>query len=88
MKLFSILLLISTSATAWTYFDDFEDNDISDWEARGNPAYWDVDDGMVFGSTPVSVCEMVPVDFQECRDVAVQIYVTGVHDFGVCARYD
>lgn len=88
MRILLLLLLLAAAAGAQTFYDDFEDNDISDWEERGNSALWSVSNGLVHGYTEIYACELVPMEFEPLTDVEVQVYGRGVHNFGVCARYD
>ncbi|MBD3277309.1 MAG: T9SS type A sorting domain-containing protein [Candidatus Aegiribacteria sp.] len=87
---FTALLLLGLAFSLSGFYDDSEDNDISDWEERGNPASWWAEAGCINGYTDpyVSVCEMVPLDFGESEDVIVETLARGIHNFGLCARYD
>lgn len=89
MKITAILLAVLAFSLSG-FYDDFEDNDISDWEERGNPACWWAEAGCINGYTDpyVSVCEMVPLDFGGSKNVTVEVLAKGIHNFGVCARYD
>lgn len=84
------LLLATLVFSLSGFYDDFEDNDISNWEERGNPASWWAEAGCINGFTDpyVSVCEMVPLDLAESENVIVETLARGIHNFGVCARYD
>ncbi len=87
MKCIIILAICASTVFSQTFFDDFENDHIGNWIQRGNYADWLVSNGRVHGSTSVSVCELVPAILDECLDVELQTYATGVHDFGMCARY-
>lgn len=79
-------LLLSNSATASSFYDDFEDNDISDWVARCVYGNWSASGGMVFGSTASSPAVLVPEEALHFLDCSIQTEVTGQHAFGIVCR--
>lgn len=83
---FTIVLLLSSSAKSTTFYDDFEDDDISDWEARVGSASWSASNGMVNGSISGSPGVLAPECLIELSDCEITTSCTGVHAFGVMAR--
>jgi len=83
-----IFLFTSTGAYGFSFSDDFEDNDISDWESRANPGNWSVSDGMVHGNTAENASLLIASDGFMMQNGQVTICAGGVHAFGIHARLD
>ncbi len=80
------VFLLPLAALAITFQDDFEDNDISDWESRIGNGSWSVSSGMVNGSISGSPGVLAPIAQMELTDITVTSSCTGVHAFGVMTR--
>ncbi|MCK5786328.1 MAG: T9SS type A sorting domain-containing protein [Candidatus Sabulitectum sp.] len=83
-----ISTLFLPSAYSFSFYDNFEDNDISDWEARCVPGNWSVSGEMVHGNTSSSPAFLTPVDASFLENGEISISTGGVHAFGICARLD
>ncbi|MCD4707717.1 MAG: T9SS type A sorting domain-containing protein [Candidatus Sabulitectum sp.] len=81
-----ILLFLTYIAGAYSFYDDFEDNDISDWEIRCAGGNWSASSGMVHGNISTSPGALVPLNGCVFLDCTVSVEATGVHAFGVLAR--
>lgn len=81
-----IALFAPLVANAITFSDDFEDNDISDWESRIGNASWSASNGMANGSITGSPGVLAPLSSIELADCVITTSCTGVHAFGVMAR--
>lgn len=77
-----------SNASGFSFFDDFEDNDITDWEPRCVPGNWSVYGGMVHGNTSSSPSFLTPIDASFLENGEIAISANGVHAFGICARVD
>lgn len=86
--LLSILLFAASGTMATTFSDNFEDNDISDWEARANPGNWSVSGGMVHGNTGHPASLLIASDGFLMENGEVTISAGGVHAFGIHVRLD
>jgi len=80
------ILLLSDSAAASSFYDNFNDNDISDWVSRCVYGNWSASGGMVHGSTTSSPAVLVPEDGSHFLNCAIQTEATGQHAFGVVCR--
>ncbi len=86
-----VLLLIaflSPSALSYSFYDDFSDNDISNWEERGHPANWYAAGGMVHGSTTGHPSLLLASEGLPLQNGEISISTQGIHAFGICARLD
>ncbi|MCD6587522.1 MAG: hypothetical protein J7K88_03130, partial [Candidatus Fermentibacteraceae bacterium] len=83
-----VLAFCSSSVMGFSFYDDFEDNDISDWEARCVPGNWSVSNGMVHGNTNSSPSFLTPVGATWFEDGEIVVNASGVHAFGISARVD
>jgi hypothetical protein len=91
--LFSIKILLCVSLLAsfayggTVFYEDFENNDISDWYAIYGAASWSASGGMVHGSTgnPAGSSRAGSV-LRSLRTCAITTRVSGVHAFGFVAR--
>ncbi len=88
--LFLLLALIPGVAVAGYLYDDFEDNDISDWEPRAHAADWWAQNGQVHGTGLYGgACLLVPVDALEpAMNWTVRTSGTAQHVVGLNARLD
>ncbi len=84
--LMAALALCSSNAMGFVFYDDFEDNDINDWEARCIPGYWSVSNGKVHGSTGSSPSFLTPIGATWFEDGEITINAGGIHVFGISAR--
>ncbi len=80
------LLFLSNYAVADIFYDNFDDNDISDWEPRCAYGNWGASSGMVYGSTASSPSVLVPEDGLHFFDCTIQTEVSGQHAFGIVCR--
>lgn len=90
-KLFLLLIsafLLAPSSFGYSFSDDFEDDDISDWEERVVDGNWSVSNGMVHGNTPTHPCELVASEGIPVMNGEITISVGGIHGFGICSRLD
>ena len=87
-RIFVFILAFAIVSSAFTYefYDDFEDNDISDWEEQWGDGVWWASDGCLQGTVNYGPAGLVPVETIDVTDVTVSSYVKGVHAFGVAAR--
>ena len=87
-KFMLIILSLFIVASAFTYefYDNFEDNDISDWEAHWGDGVWWASDGCLQGTVNYGPAGLVPIEAIDVTDVTVSSCVKGVHAFGVAAR--
>ncbi len=83
-----LVAVFASNVHGLNFFDDFEDNDISDWEARCAPGIWSVSDGKVHGSTTTNPTELTPINALPLQNGEITISVSGIHAFGICARLD
>ncbi len=84
--LFLVLLCVPNSMNASTFSDNFNDNDITDWEDRCFAANWYASGGMVHGSTNNSPSILVPLEGYNCFNSTVTVEASGAHAFGVVSR--
>jgi hypothetical protein len=69
-----------------SFYDDFSDNNISDWEQRCLPGTWGVSSGLIHGSTSNVCSSLLPPGNVQYEDCSVSISGTAVHVLGVVAR--
>jgi hypothetical protein len=81
-----LVTLFASPAIGTTFYDDFDDGDISDWEARCAPGIWQPSSGMVYGSTGNTPSALAPIDASLYENCAVSVSAKGGHAFGVIAR--
>ena len=81
-------VLAVSSAMGFTFIDDFEDNDISDWEERAAPGNWSVSSGMVHGNTPTHPSLLVASEAPPAMNCTISVLAGGIHAFGICSRLD
>ncbi len=84
----AVLAVLPPSAHGFSFYDDFEDNDISDWEPRCVPGNWSVSGGMVHGNTGSSPTFLTPINASFIQNGAITISAGGIHVFGISARLD
>ena len=84
--LFGVIFVFAANAAS--FYDDFADNDISDWEPRCVPGNWSVYDGMVHGSTTFSPTFLTPLNAFVFEDGEITVSAGAVHVVGICARLD
>ncbi|MCK5840879.1 MAG: T9SS type A sorting domain-containing protein [Candidatus Sabulitectum sp.] len=82
------LVIFLPNAHGFSFYDDFEDNDISDWEPRCVPGNWSVSEGMVHGNTGSSPTFLTPINATFFENGEITISAGGVHVFGISARLD
>ncbi len=83
-----LLFLITNSSLGYSFFDSFEDNDISDWESRCWPGNWSVANGTVYGSTSTSPTFLVPINATEFQNGTITLKAGCTHVVGISARID
>ena len=87
LLLFPLSALAQTDASLYSFYDDFEDNDISDWEERCAGGVWYASGGCVRGNTGTSpACLAAPCT--ATMDCVVSTRAMGTHAFGLLVRLD
>ncbi|RKZ00887.1 hypothetical protein DRQ21_11680 [Candidatus Fermentibacteria bacterium] len=86
LRVVSLLLVLSSNIFAISFNDDFNDNDISDWESRCASGNWSVSNGVVHGNTNSSPAALAPVDGIYFYNSTVTVEASGVHAFGIISR--
>ncbi len=82
------LILLVANASGFEFSDNFEDNDISDWQPRCVPGNWSVSGGVVQGNTNSSPSLLVAEDAPFFEDGEVTVCAGAYHVVGICARLD
>lgn len=81
-----LLLLFPVMVYCFEFYDDFEDDDISDWHEVWGEGIWWAQDGQLLGTITYGPAGICPDVFPELQDVSVSTCVNGVHAFGIAAR--
>ena len=84
----SMMLITATFIAASPFYDDFEDDDISDWEARAQPASWWASDGRAHGSVSSDAAALVPMESAVSEDCVIEASATAIHVVGLTSRLD
>ena len=85
---FLVVVIFVPAAHGSSFYDDFEDNDISDWEPRCVPGNWSVYGGMVHGNTSSSPTFLTPLNAFVLEDGEITVAAGAIHVVGICARLD
>jgi|GEM_PF-897661 len=88
MIVFLTVAFLAGPVAASGFFDDFEDDDISDWQEMWGDGTWWADDGQCHGCIDWGPAGIVPSGSPFVQDLSISSRVTGVHAFGVAARID
>ncbi len=83
---FVLLVFLPALAFAYSFIDNFNDNDISDWENRCASGSWYAQNEMVHGNTNNSPAILAPVSGSQILNGTISASCTGVHSFGIAAR--
>ncbi|MBN1434549.1 hypothetical protein JW921_07305 [Candidatus Fermentibacterales bacterium] len=75
-------------ASLYSFYDDFDDNDISDWDNRCAPGVWWAEAGCARGSTGSTPAALTPESIQETGDCLITTRAKGQHAFGVVFHLD
>lgn len=88
VKWFILITAMTSSSFAFSFYDDFEDNNIDDWEARCASATWYASGGEVHGSTSTNPGILLALEGPEMQNGSITVKATGQHAFGISARFD
>ena len=84
----ALLSVFAASAMAYTFYDNFADNDISDWEERCAYGNWYASNQMVHGSTSTHPAELIATNGTPFMNGTITVHAGGVHAFGISSRMD
>ncbi len=86
--LLAIVFQISPDNSRTSFYDDFSDGNISDWDQRCMPGNWSCSSGQVHGSTSYTPAALVPPGYIQYEDCSITISGMAVHVLGMVSRLD